>query len=261
MDCSTPRSGTNRDPRLRPRARTVGQGLSLLIACAAGWPGAPAASDEELASPCANGIAVPHPEDHPRLVADCEVLLDLRDQLAGDAFLNWSVERPITRWRGVWVDHTYVRRLVLAGMGLSGTLPPQLGQLAELETLYIFENKLTGPIPPEIEQLTELKWLALSHNGLTGPIPPQLGGLTNLNGLYLHGNGLTGAIPPELARLPNLRVLNLRSNDLTGSIPPQLAELPHLTALYLHDNGLTGPIPPHLGQMAELELLNLKATS
>ena len=156
-----------------------------------------AAQEDPLPNPCTNGSVVPEPEDHALLVADCEVLLGLRDELAGDAFLNWSPERPITRWRGVWVDHTHVRRLVLAGMRLSGTLPPQLAQLSDLETLYIFQNELTGPIPPEIGQIAGLRWLALSHNELAGPIPPELSGLANLQGLYLHGNGLTGAIPPR----------------------------------------------------------------
>ncbi len=172
----------------------------LLGALAGSAPAAAQVGPDQ--SPCANGISVPHPEDHPQLVADCKVLLALRDQLAGDAALNWGPDRPITRWRGVWVDHSFVRKLVLAGVGLTGTLPPTLAELTDLEILYIFENKLTGPIPAEIGKLEKLKWLAFSHNELSGPIPPELSDLANLQGLYLHGNALTGEIPPELVSRP-----------------------------------------------------------
>ena len=51
-------------------------------------------------SPCANGIAVPNPQDNLGLVADCTVLLQARDTLAGSATLNWHAgppHRPVGR--------------------------------------------------------------------------------------------------------------------------------------------------------------------
>ena len=40
-------------------------------------------------------------------------------------------------------------------------------------------NELTGEIPPELGNLTNLNWLDLSNNQLTG-VPSQVGnGLTN----------------------------------------------------------------------------------
>jgi Leucine-rich repeat (LRR) protein len=62
-------------------------------------------------------------------------------------------------------------------------------------------NQLTGTIPPEIENLTNLNWLELSSNQLTGSIPPELSNLTNLTRLSLGYNQLTGEIPPELDNL------------------------------------------------------------
>ena len=39
---------------------------------------------------CSSGTAVDEPGSNEGLVADCELLLELRDELAGSAFLNWS---------------------------------------------------------------------------------------------------------------------------------------------------------------------------
>ena len=59
-------------------------------------------------------------------------------------------------------------------------------------------NQLTGNIPPELGNLTELEGLLLSNNQLTGQIPPELGNLPRLQRLELSGNPLTGCIPDTL---------------------------------------------------------------
>jgi len=49
-------------------------------------------------------------------------------------------------------------------------------------------GELTGSIPPEIGNLTNLTELFLLGNHLTGSIPPEIGNLTNLTDLYLYTN-------------------------------------------------------------------------
>ena len=44
---------------------------------------------------------------------------------------------------------------------------------------------MTGPIPAELGNLTNLEHLFLGGNELTGPIPAELGNLTNLGWLEL----------------------------------------------------------------------------
>ena len=63
--------------------------------------GLPFCDDEVESSDCSSGAAVPNPDDNPGLVSDCETLLAVRDTLAGDATLNWSMETPITDWDGI----------------------------------------------------------------------------------------------------------------------------------------------------------------
>ena len=71
--------------------------------------------------------------------------------------------------------------------------------IEDTDTLYL--SGLTGPIPPEIGNLTNLTTLWLWENQLTGSIPPEIGNLTNLEQLVLHDNQLTGEIPESICDL------------------------------------------------------------
>ena len=171
---------------------------------------------------------------------------------------NWGTSRPLRDWHGIIVDDDgRVTELNLRENGLTGPIPPELGDLTRLTELILGSNGLTGPIPPELGNLTSLTVLQLNSNGLTGPIPPELGNLTRLWYLILDYNGLTGPIPPELGNLTRLRELTLSDNGLTGPIPPELGKLTSLTDLILGNNDLTGPIPPELGSLTSLTDLNL----
>ena len=167
---------------------------------------------------------------------------------------GWLTDAPLAEWRGVSVDHEgRVVRLSLARNDLAGPIPPELGNLANLELLHLDANDLAGPIPPDLGNLANLERLFLVDNALTGPIPPELGNLGNLRLLLLWANALTGPIPPELGSLAHLIYLRLSTNALTGPIPPELGKLANLESLWLDRNALTGPIPPELGDLANLE--------
>ena len=140
---------------------------------------------------------------------------------------------------------------------MTGEIPSELGDLANLEELYLWGNQLTGEIPAELGSLANLTGLSLSGNELTGEIPSELGDLANLKELYLQGNQLTGEIPAELGSLANLTGLSLSGNELTGEIPSELGDLANLEELYLWGNQLTGEIPAVLGSLTNLEILLL----
>ena len=206
---------------------------------------------------------------------------------------NWLTDAPLSEWFGVAADgNGRVAGLRLAGNGLRGQVPAELGQLSHLDTLDLGgrwdsaseqwvanemtgsipsslgglsnlrsldldQNELTGPIPDALGNLANLGWLILSDNRLTGSIPSWLGGLSNLRSLSLGRNELAGPIPDALGNLANLEWLTLSDNGLTGSIPSSLGELSNLRSLGLGGNGLTGPIPDALGNLANLEWLTL----
>ena len=160
---------------------------------------------------------------------------------------NWLTDAPLGEWHGVWVgDDGRVRRLDLE---------------AKPDWWPWSYKNLTGPIPPELGNLASLESLSLSGHDLTGSIPPELGNLASLKSLGLSGNDLTGSIPPELGNLASLKSLDISGNDLTGSIPPELGNLASLESLYLINNALSGPIPPELGNLASLQYLDLQGNA
>ncbi len=195
----------------------------------------------------------------PETAPDCAVLLEARDTLAGTATLNWSATVPLADWQGVTVDAETgrVAELHLADAGLTGEIPPALGQLAGLRQLWLYDNQLAGEVPPALGTLTNLRELFLTSNQITGEIPPVLGQITALERLSIGGNRLTGTIPSELGSLTNLRGLLLSDNQLTGEIPPELGQLMALEYLWIDSNRLTGLIPSDLGSLTNLRSLLL----
>jgi hypothetical protein len=85
--------------------------------------------------------------------------------------------------------------------------------------LDLSNSGLTGSIPPEIGNLTNLTYLRLDDNQLTGEIPSEIGNLTKLDelfsrGLFLSNNQLSGEIPESICNF------NFRFFDLGGNFPP-----------------------------------------
>ena len=89
--------------------------------------------------------------------------------------------------------------------------------------LKLFYNGLTGSIPPEIGNLTNLTYLNLYDNQLTGEIPSEIGNLTNLSYLYLFSNQLTGEIPESICDLnvnwSNSDLFRIYENQLCPPYP------------------------------------------
>ena len=195
-------------------------------------------------------------------IADRDVLVMLYQATNGASWsrsTNWLTDAPLDTWYGVTTDErSRVIELSLSENGLSGTIPPELGSLSQLEWLDLSENELSGAIPSELGNLWYLTGLALGGNKLSGAIPSELGNLTNLIGLALWENRLTGSIPSELGNLTKLTQLYLSLNELSGAIPPSLGHLTNLKGLTLWDNELSGMIPSELGNLTKLEELDLE---
>ena len=185
-------------------------------------------------------------------------LENLRNLLSLGLFKNEGLTGPIPPELG---NLEQLQKARLWGNSLSGPIPLELGNLAQLRELWLFDNSLTGQIPPELGNLKQLQDLSLHNNSLSGPIPPELGNLKQLVALWLHSNSLSGSIPPELGGLEQLRELQLWRNSLSGPIPPELGRLEKLQTLELFDNSLSGPIPSELGNLEQLKELELGGNS
>jgi len=142
--------------------------------------------------------------------------------------IYWGCEEETGPSVNLWgVDYSieYTTEIKLSNSGLTGSIPPEIGNLTNLTYLYLSNNQLTGSIPPEIGNLINLTRLYLDVNQLTGSIPPEIGNLTNLIYLRLFNNQLTGEIPSEIWNMTNLDVLSLYLNQLTGEIPESICDL------------------------------------
>ena len=192
---------------------------------------------------------------------ECEVLLDVYNNTNGANWKNntgWNDTNTPCDWKGVTCDDSHITRLDLGGNQLSGSIPNSLGNLSNLQNLYLLWNQLSGAIPDSLGNLSNLHLLNLSGNQLNGSIPNSLGNLSSLQTLYLINNQLSGAIPDSLGNLSNLQKLYLGSNQLSGAIPESLGQLSNLQSLDLNDNQLSGVIPDSLGYLTNLKLLVLR---
>ena len=210
---------------------------------------------------CAGSTAVGTDPD-PGLVEDCNVLLGLKETLAGTATLNWSKDLGMSSWDGIRLGGSprRVQFLLLTDKDLDGSIPALLGNLTELRRLDLDENALTGNIPPQIGMLKKLTHLYLFENELSGEMPPELGAMTALRVLYPEDNDLTGTVPEEIGNLSNLTQLVLGINQLSGPLPDSLGNLSNLGHLRLRDNDFTGQIPRALSPL-DIQYLGLSGNA
>ncbi|CAL4953917.1 unnamed protein product [Urochloa decumbens] len=180
------------------------------------------------------------------LNSDKQTLLAFAASLPHGRKLNWSSTTPVcTSWVGVTCtpDKSRVHTLRLPAVGLFGPIPPDiLGKLDALEVLSLRSNRLTVDLPPDVGSIPALHSLYLQHNNLSGIIPTSLS--SSLTFLDLSYNTFDGEIPLKVQNLTQLTALLLQNNSLSGPIPD--FQLPKLRHLNLSNNNLSGPIPPSL---------------
>ncbi|GLT52144.1 hypothetical protein SLA2020_254990, partial [Shorea laevis] len=164
---------------------------------------------------------------------------------------NWSGSDPCgDGWVGIGCSNSRVTSITLGSLGLEGQVFGDIPSLTELQTLDLSYNKgLTGSLPPSIGNLKKLTNLKLVGCGFNGTIPDTIGNLQQLAILSLNSNNFEGQIPPSIGNLSNLYWLDLADNQLGGSIPVSdgtthgLDMLVHTKYFYLGQNQLSGEIP------------------
>ena len=125
-------------------------------------------------------------------ISDRNALIALYNSTNGANWINtWNLNQPMSMWYGVLLNEEgCVIRIDFDGVADWGWSGFASGG-----------NNLSGTIPPELGNLNNLSSLLLGYNQLTGSIPYQLGDLAKLHALSLHSNDLTGSIPHQLLSL------------------------------------------------------------
>ncbi|XVF81017.1 hypothetical protein PTKIN_Ptkin15bG0122600 [Pterospermum kingtungense] len=145
---------------------------------------------------------------------------------------------------GIFRNFTSLRRVVLTGNGIYGSIPDGVGDLVNLEEITLSRNKLSGQVSVSLSKLKKLKVLDLSGNAFNGNVPSSVGNLTQLLKLDLSSNGFSGKIPESLSNLQGLELLDLSFNRFGNfGVPLFLAEMLRLKEVYLSGNLLGGEIP------------------
>ncbi len=192
-------------------------------------------------------------------VQDSLALVDLYNSTNGPGWLhndNW-LTGPVESWYGIFTGGERITAIVLNNNNLNGSIPPSLGDLTEIGSLYLEDNYLTDTIPASLGNLSLVSYFYLFNNQLSGKIPPSFGNLTLVGGLRLDNNQLSGHIPASLGNLSHLFDFSLAGNKLTGSIPSSFGNLSNLLDLFLDYNQLSGNIPSSLGNLSFLSELSL----
>ena len=87
---------------------------------------------------------------------DREALVALYDLTDGDNWESnsfWKSDQPIGQWYGVDTDRDgRVTRILLPRNNLSGPIPTEIGNLTNLETLFLELNNLSGSVPEMVRK-------------------------------------------------------------------------------------------------------------
>jgi len=99
-------------------------------------------------------------------VQDSLALVDLYNSTDGPNWINhknWLTANLVSTWYGVTAD-TRVKIIQLTKNRLKGSIPFSIGNLANLQDLFLSINQLSGTIPYTISSLTNLLTSDLRSN-------------------------------------------------------------------------------------------------
>ena len=122
---------------------------------------------------------------------DSLALVTLYNSTGGDNWTNKTnwLTGNVEVWHGVTVTNNRVSEINLSENNLVGSIPPELGQLTNLSSLWLSSNQLIGDIPPEFGQLINLIDLRLENNKLS--CLTNLSALTKLTTFNISSNSFT----------------------------------------------------------------------
>jgi hypothetical protein len=136
----------------------------------------------------------------------------------------------------------------------AGPIPVQIKYFVNLTFLNCqFTTPPLTSLPPEIGELSQLQSLDCSDNKLT-ELPRQIGKLSQLQSLHCNNNQLT-SLPAEIGQLSQLQSLHCNKNQLT-SLPAEIGQLSQLQSLHCYNNRLMS-LPAEIGKLSKLESMNV----
>nr|XP_048332979.1 receptor-like protein EIX2 [Ziziphus jujuba var. spinosa] len=174
-----------------------------------------------------------------------------------------------------------LKSLDLSSNQIGGNVHPSIGQLSQLENLYISNNLLEGVISePHFLNLSKLRnkfsnlnclcdvkgraslvFLDISFNQLSGTLPDCWSSLDSLAVLNLaHNYNLSGKLPTSIGSMLSIQTLHLGNNNFRGGLPSSWKNCPRLVAFDVGENNLSGSIPSWIEEsLTKLSILVLRS--
>ncbi|CAI9784940.1 unnamed protein product [Fraxinus pennsylvanica] len=138
-----------------------------------------------------------------------------------------------------------------------GDIPTEIGELVNLEMMYLWSNQLTGSVPDSVGILNPVKWLWFQGSNaprVSSYMPEEIFTFPSLSKfLDLSSNSLIGFLPSKISGLQHLVLLNLSKNMLSGTILESFDSFISLRELYMFNNFFLGNLSP-MSSMNSLEI-------
>lgn len=214
---------------------------------------------------------------------ECEALVALYVATDGSNWseqTHWLATDTPCDWHGVRCQEGHIQQLELKDNGLTGSLPPALGDLTELRLLNVSDNRLSGLLPLELSGLANLETFHFHFTLLC--VPADFAFLdwldqinrTSTTGRFCNTTDCSRVNTLAEADCEALKTLFDKSYGrgwknaaswMTTNNPCAwdgvTCTAGRVTALDLRDNAMNGPIPAELGHMIHLETLRLNDNS
>ncbi|KAJ8759275.1 hypothetical protein K2173_006795 [Erythroxylum novogranatense] len=195
-------------------------------------------------------------------------------RLRGNLFTYRRLDGPLPSNINVFLPK--LQRFNASSCQLTGSIPPSLGGLQNLEQLDLSDNSFSGVIPNSLTKDSPLRYLNLANNGLIGDLLPRDCNMTELRWLLLSNNHFVGNMPTCLSNSPSLLMLDAKRNYLAGDLANQMQLMAQnqtavfagqkpifsqMGTLLLGFNHFSGQIPRLLCEMQKLQFLDLSNNS
>ncbi|KAK9068709.1 hypothetical protein SSX86_012824 [Deinandra increscens subsp. villosa] len=163
------------------------------------------------------------------------------------------------KWDGIMCDKSNrVISINLQSKSLTGTLPSEINQLSQLQTLAVERNSISGDLPT-LANLTNLRQIFLDSNNFASIPPDFFSGLNGLQIVSISDNPDLSpwSIPETLDQSDKLHSFLASNAKITGNLPEIFDRLYNLQNLRLSYNNLTGKLPESFaGSQIQNLLLN-----